>query len=292
MNQHDIPLTLQDKNNKVTFAGALVSPNEVVTIEAYDPQTKQWSTWPGATATSGSYIWPPGSARYGWAVHKVIPSQYWARDQECAATGESALVRSKWGSVYLKSFALPGFWDCYSANPDPVAFMANCPAPESPNVLIPSLNYRDYGIECAERINTIRKIEGKPPLQIHDAGECGADSDAKCNYEWELTHPQPHHCPGPGAQNECDYKGSAGSIDQILDTCIWKKMYEAEKKCYQQNPTSSPCADDNCYYDENCMCGHYVNMVVCPNYTKVSCGVYEFQDNYGNWRYKAVQNFM
>lgn len=173
---------------------------------------------------------------------------------------------------------------CYSQHPGD-AFFSYCT--ESGGTQVGALDYRDFGQECASLINSIRYKESKPPLQIDEAGECGADSDAKCNYDWELTHNEAHQCPGPGAQNESMYKSSA-PIDAIFDQ-IYKQMYQQEKQCYLKNPPTTPCGTsmDRCYLDPNCMCGHYVNMVVCPDYKKVSCGLYKTPD--GN--FKSVQNF-
>lgn len=280
MNSTNSTPYLHDKTKTMTFAGALLTPNTEVTIQAYDLQAKTWEDI--AKTTSDDFIWPTGSGRYNWVEHKVIPSKYWARDQECASTGESALVRSKWAGGNLVSFNDQLFY-CRSEHPNDGDFFINCRAPESPNVLIPSLNYRDFGRECVETINLIRQKEGKPRLQIYEERECEADDHSKCNYESGA-----HTCgpAGAHAQNEC---WTAGSIDEILDACIWAQMYEKEKQCYLDDP-------QDCYHcDQNpgctsCECGHYVNMVL-GNYTKVSCGVYEFKDSLGNWKFHSVQNY-
>jgi hypothetical protein len=264
-----------DKTKPVQFVGAVITPNSTVTIQAQDPQSKGWSNIGQATSLGSDF--PGGSSQYIWSTWLTIPSKYWTEGQICASTGESALVRSQWNSVSLPTTTKDA-GNCYSNHPG-ADFLTYCKGPESPNVRVGALGYRDFGKECANRINYIRALEGKPALEIDEAGECVADSDAKCNYEWELSNPEAHHCFHGSAQNECSYK-SAQSIDGILDDCIWQQMYKIEKVNYQNNPS-------NCYsapWPNGC--GHYVNMVV-SNYTKISCGLYKTP----NGLFKSVQNF-
>jgi hypothetical protein len=272
-----------DKTQPVLFLGGVKAPNVPITIEAKIPQNNNWDKL--GTIISPNYkVFGYGSdSAYLWFDTLMIPPQYWAQGQECASTGESALVRAKWDAGELPSVR-GDVLACYSQHPGD-GFFSHCT--KSGGVRVGALDYRDFGQECADLINRIRYKEGKTPLQIDEAGECGADKNAQCNYEWELSHDEAHKCPGPGAQNETTYKSSA-PIDSLLDQ-IDKGMYLQEKQCWLKNPPTNLCGTqmDGCYLDPNCMCGHYVNMVVCPNYTKISCGLYKVSD--GN--FKSVQNF-
>lgn len=276
-----------DKAAPIFFAGGVNDPNVKITIQVWN----LWSAWEDiGTFTSDSNKWPPGWSVYAypWFGPLTIPSKYWGPPHDCACIGSNALVRAKLeGEKYL--FTVRGdVVQCFLA--DPLKFYLNCGSSYPDWAWVRSLDYRDFGKECAKVINDIRAKEGKKALLIDENGECDADSDAQCNYQWELTHDEAHHCPGPGAQNECTYKSASSSIDYILNGCITQAMYEDEKQCWLKNPPSTLCGEklDGCYKDPNCMCGHYVNMVVCPNYTKVSCGIYKTP----NGLFKSVQNFL
>ena len=150
------------------------------------------------------------------------------------------------------------------------------------------MDYVDFGEECGELINRIRRKEGKGPLEIYEDYECTADSNAKCNYENE-----PHHC--GGYQNDCAI--ARPSIDNILNQCIYQGMYVDEKICYQSCMNNPACKNypewpnPGCYYGEKrgfgCECGHYVNMVISTSASKVACGLYKTP----NGSYYSVQDF-
>jgi hypothetical protein len=129
---------------------------------------------------------------------------------------------------------------------------------------------------CVDRINTLRATEGLPALVWDQGQQACSDNDAKVNYQTNT----PHKSNCGLAQNECP---AFSSSNDILDTCIQKEMYDAEKLCYAKNPST-------CYYDTACMCGHYVNMMDKNNYgyTKVACGVFY---DLNSKVYKVVINF-
>lgn len=284
-----------NKNAPIFFAGGTKDPNVNITIQAWSGAGPFIGWEDIGNFTSASYKWPDWGATYAypWYGELLIGSKYWGPPNECATVGTQALVRAKveggnypFGDYLFTARGLPG---CYLDHPG-LDFYTYCASSFPGAAWVRALDYRDFGKECAKVINEIRAAEGQNKvLVIDESGECGADDDAFCNWNWELTHDEAHHCPGPGAQNETTYKSTAPSVDYILNTSIKKKMYEDEKTCYQQNPPSTLCGElqDGCYKDPNCMCGHYVNMVVCPNYTKVSCGIYTTPDG----SYKSVQNF-
>lgn len=264
----------EDKTKPVLFMGGVAYDKEKITIEAYNPQKKSWHYIGDATSGGKLWTWNEYSA-YAWITRSAIPSEYWAKSQKCATVGDSALVRSK-GAISgdLVSFR-DGVVDCMFDNPS--TFLSDCKAPQSPAVRVGGLDFRDFGKECAAKINVIRAKEGKPLLTRYEAGECAADDDSKVNYQWNLTHPQEFHKSQSGsAQNTCP---SYSTIDDILNNCIWQQEYLDEKKCYQQNP-------GGCYGNSSCECGHYVNMVMDPDQHKVACGLYETPT--GWW---ATQNF-
>jgi hypothetical protein len=297
-----------DKTKPVQFVGGAggVPPNTLITIQAYDPVTMNWFDLPGGETTSQEWRGMNGDLppSYWWGTWLVIPSQYWAEGQECASTGESALVRSKWSGGILPS--VTNDWvSCYVN--DPVGFPSNCLSPKSPNVRVGSLNYHDFGKECGDFINHIRAVENnywksQPvnrfgeilPLQIYETGECEADCHAKCNYDWELEHPDDAHRCKPWEQHQCNFPITHGaaqnecqvySFDGILVDCIWNDIYQHEKTNYINDP-------DNCRNkDWPDGCGHYLNMLT-TSLTKVSCGLYEFTNQWGQRKYKSVQNFL
>ncbi len=283
------------------FSGDVSSPSTNITIQALNPQTNNWENI-GQTTSMNS----PGP--YAWSTWLVIPDKYWKAQQRevppqynpqsgcpspppqpgvCAIINWSALVRSVSPQGPLDSLKT---WDCLVSSP--ITSSSKCLSPQSPAASV--TDYTNFGQACVDQINKIRAAEGRPPLQRYVDGECTADSDARANYEHHLSHPNDnwHFCASGNAQNGCpDYS----SADDIINTCIWKQQYQCEKPCYQQNPTST-CSNPNYYggctspYDcapAGTMCGHYVNMVVCPDYTKVACGIYIAPDG----SFVAVENF-
>jgi hypothetical protein len=163
---------------------------------------------------------------------------------------------------------------------NPKTFLFDCKAPQSPAVRVAGLDFRDFGKECVNTINLIRKTEKKPPLKAYEAEECAADSDSKVNYEYNRdVDPNEFHKQESGdAQNTCP---PYSSIDDILDDCVWKDMYLHEKQNYLKNP-------GGCYHlNWPDGCGHYYNMVVDPDLNKVACGLYETPK--GEWW--TTQNF-
>lgn len=115
---------------------------------------------------------------------------------------------------------------------------------------------------CVDRVNKLRALEGLPPLMRDQGHQDCSNSDAKVNFEKD----DPHYSMCGQAQNTCP---SYPSLSSILDICIEQNMYHDEKVCYGNNP-------GGCYYDTQCMCGHYVNMTDKGNmgFTKVACGVH------------------
>lgn len=294
-----------EKTAPIFFAGGVKDPNVKITIQAwaYD----HWEDIPNGQFISDSKKWPDWGAIYAypWFGWLTIPAKHWGSPPGCAMTGVTALVRAKLADEnYL--FAARGLepWMCYWAHPFD-DFYKYCGSSFPGAEWVRAKDYHDFGKECADKINEIRKNEGIKALLTDENEECEADCDAQCNYEWELGGGGTHHCK-PWEINKCNLPLTAsgfgqnecavttpyanGSIDDILNGCIQKQMYENEKKCYQANKPSVECptgeTPDGCYKDKNCPCGHYLNMVKCP-FTKVSCGLYETP----NGLFKSVQNF-
>ncbi len=126
--------------------------------------------------------------------------------------------------------------------------------------------------DCVDRVNNLRALENLSPLVRDQGNEESADNDARANYEANI----PHSSVSSDAQNECP---TYPNTSLILDDCIEKQMYYAEKLCYEKNP-------DSCYLDKTCQCGHYVN-ITDNSFTKLACGLYETP----NGKFKAILNF-
>lgn len=133
----------------------------------------------------------------------------------------------------------------------------------------PCLNFYQ---DCVDRVNKLRALENLSPLVREQDGEDSSDKDAYQNYATKT----PHSSFSGDAQNEC---GLYSAISLILDDCIEKQMYYAEKSCYVKNSSS-------CYADKACQCGHYLN-ITNKSFTKIACGLYEAPDG----KFKAVLNF-
>ena len=274
----------------VTFTGATAAPSSPIRIEGYTPE----NGWQKITETvTGTNPYPQYDQQwYIWATTSQI-EDFWYH--EPASVGFTAKVRARAGGPtgigLLPMKSDPPAGTCFRDNRTLGDFITNCIAQTDGGFAqLYTTDYRDFGKECVEQINLIRKQEqgsNYKPLARYKEGEAGADADAKCNYE-DGTPQVPHPCPGPGWQNNC----AAGDIEDILydkfDGCLWWGLYEDEKHCYQKNPPSGPCETDGCYYDKACQCGHYLNMVICDEINKVACGLYEINPGY----YKSVQNYV
>lgn len=299
------------------FSGQVPSPNEVVKINAYNWNTNKWEEI-GSTTSIYSQFGPP----YHWFVWLPVLGQYWKPQllpaPHCATAQYYARVKALTDTEGTLDTLIENWGDCSKSHPND--FESYCLTPDH-EAQLQSILY-DFGTYCADQINKIRAKEGKQPLLIDEAGECGADNDAKCNYEWEKDncvagYPMcsqqcnqcspgfccAHRCQGPGAQNECDWKSSSSRIEEILVNCIWNGWYTNgmgnnydEKSCFQKNPLPADTVYHQCAINESlpyycygadCNCGHYVNMVSCPKYTHVSCGLYVTPEG----RFKAVANF-
>ena len=300
---------LVDETKPVWFFGFQVQPGQKVTIEAKDPMVTDLQAGWATIGTTTAINYPMFAGVYPWVTSLPIPNKYWAKPKDCATydeqvnkqqpapcvhpwtcatVGDTSLVRAKTGQYstivnyagYAPVIDLRSAHDCYNAHPrtDPVTsynpFLYYCQTSDSPIAVYHSLDYRDFGKECVQKINELRKLDGKPPLQEYKEGECDADSDAKCDYDWVQSHPtDPHHCSAGGAlQNGC---GVAPDVDHILGYCL-ESMYN-EKSCYVS--TNGKCT--------TCECAHYYFMVQYPEVDRVSCGIYQTPDG----GFKSVQNY-
>jgi hypothetical protein len=260
---HDEEKTASDQ--EVLFSGAFPASQAKITIQAYG---NKWEEIGNTTSTSLKLSTKFGTW-YVWSMRKKIPAQFWIHS--CASAGEHTRVRSRFAFGYLSSVQ-KDFSSCYSGIDTYWEFVSQCTAPQSPVARVYTPDYRDFGKECVDRINTLRATEGLGPLVRHVPGECDADKDAKINYETGIIHKSQ----SGNAQNECP---TYSSISDILDDCIEQKMFKNEKKCHQQIPNT-------CYDNSSCECGHYVNMTA-SQYKKVACALYETPSG----TFKSVQNF-
>lgn len=126
--------------------------------------------------------------------------------------------------------------------------------------------------DCVDRVNKLRALENLNPLVRDQGNEDSADNDARINYVTNI----PHSSVSGDAQNECL---TYSNTSLILDECIEKQMYYAEKLCYEKNP-------GGCYMNNTCQCGHYVN-ITGNSFSELACGFYETPDG----KFKAVLNF-
>ncbi len=295
-----------DMNAPVFFAGGVKDPGVKITIQAWG-----WDNWYDiGSFKSESNKWQGLGADYAYLWYGWLPidAKYWGNEDTvagyCAQIGHSADVRAKlengsnlfagtvwdWPSCYWNHPGSDFYKYCWS---DPGAGI---------DTMVRATDYHHFGKECVAAINALRKKEGKPLLQMYEWGNCEADENAKYNYQYHLTHPTENwhqHQPGGAAQNGCPKYPTYDSLFSCI--ALWDdKPYgnnPGEKTCFQKNPLPDDTNDHRCAinvqslpyycYGSNCECGHYVNMINCPVYTKVSCGIYKAPD--GNWA--AVANF-
>ncbi len=288
-----------DMNAPVFFAGGVKDPGVNIKIQAWG-----WDKWYEiGSFKSESNKWQGLGADYAYLWYGWLPidAKYWGNEDTaapyCAQIGHSAQVGAILdGGNNLFTVCWDWPW-CYSAHPGADFYKYCWPAgdPAGDFTWVRATDYHHFGKECVAKINAIRKNEGKPTLlQEYEAGECEADENAKYNYQYHLTHPTENwhqHQPGGAAQNACPKYPTYDSLFKCIE------QWAAEKTCFQKNPLPDDTNDHRCAinvqslpyycYGSNCECGHYVNMINCPVYTKVSCGIYKAPD--GNWA--AVANF-
>ena len=279
---------VEDIYEEIPFSGGVIGPNVDISILAYNQDIDDFEE----IATASSIGIPQdlkGYDIYHWSESVAIPEKYWMDD--CASEGRFAVVRAKTLNYDLISLE-QGYKNCFNQSDTFMDFISDCASSQNPNARYYTKDYRDFGQECVDRINTLRALEGLAPLQRYKERECVADDNAKYNFE-----NGPHASkdgkklvngkwtgnadPSYRAQNDCSYGKS--SIDNVLDDCIEQGMYYDEKPCFESYD------EEDCYgggKDGPCECGHYVNMTNI-SYNRVACGLYKTPDG----KYYSIHNF-
>jgi hypothetical protein len=129
----------------ISFSGYDLSPNQPVSIQAWNFSQNQWVQI-GTTTSSAtvSLTYPDGSELYGWSYSAVLPAAYWA----AGASGHYARVRSM-GDGY-NFISVRGDWgSCFNESPTVTDFSNNCRSHRNPEAYVYTNDYQHGPPGCA-----------------------------------------------------------------------------------------------------------------------------------------------